>query len=99
MTRVPEGDEEAALRRRLREVEAEHADLLGKTMGGSSIGNPDLVGHGKDLEREADDLRIRLGEEPRFPQRGTRRSAVTGWLMFVGAIIVIVGGVALLTPR
>lgn len=47
MTRVPEGDEEAALRRRLREVEAEHADLLGKTMGEAPSGIPISLVTGK----------------------------------------------------
>lgn len=99
MTPAPEGGDDSELRRRLREVEAEHADLLDKTMGGISIGNPDLVGHGKDLEREADDLRMRLGETPRFPPQPSRRSQVIGWLALVGAVIAIVAGVAFLGPR
>lgn len=93
-----ENGESAELRRRLREVEAEHVDLLANTMGLSSIGNPDLVARGKELEREADDLRMRLGEPPRNPPSQSPRSAAFGWIALSGAVVAIVT-VVLLLPR
>ncbi|PCE16143.1 hypothetical protein AUC47_09330 [Microbacterium sp. SZ1] len=93
------GSDENALRRRLQEVEAEHAELLRNSMGAATIGNPELIGRSKELEREADELRARLGEESRSPAAALMRSQVTGWLALVGAVIAIIAGVALLTPR
>jgi hypothetical protein len=93
--RDPDEDE---LRRRLRAIEAEHTDLLANTMGLSTIGNPDLIGKSRELERDADELRVRLGEPPRNPPEPTRRTSIFGWLALAGAIVAILA-VVLLLPR
>lgn len=87
---------EGELRTRLRAVEAEYAELLAQTMGRSTVGNPELVGRSKELEREADDLRVRLGESPLNPPAPSRRSAISGWLILFGSIVAILALVLLL---
>ncbi|MGJ0387830.1 hypothetical protein [Microbacterium sp. CGR1] len=89
-------EEDAELRQRLRAIEVEHADLLANTMGLSSIGNPDLVGRAKELEQEADKLRVRLGEPAQNSPALSRFNAIIGWLMLGGAVAGIIALVILL---
>ncbi|WP_144876920.1 hypothetical protein [Microbacterium sp. 1.5R] len=96
-----ENDEElteAARRDRLRAIEAEHKGLLEGTLGRATVFNAELIGRQRDLEEEADEIRAQLGEPP----QGSGRSGggtLFGWVALVGAVVAILAGSLLLTPR
>lgn len=100
MAKRNEGEDptEAELRERLRAIEAEHADLLTGTMGLIGIGNAELWEKIKERGREADELRVRLGEPPRNPPETSRRLSAVGWSILLAVIAGLAGLALLLRP-
>lgn len=101
MKQNDESDEEFTekeRRDRLRAIEVEHKVLLEDTMGRATVFNAELIGRQRDLETEADEIRSQLGEPPRS-SRQSRGGALFGWIALIGAVLAIIAGSLLLTPR
>jgi CHASE3 domain sensor protein len=82
-------ESEEALRQRLAQVEAEKAQAFDGRKGFLGIGDPEYVGRLHELEREADELRVRLGMPRVGPPPQTGKAALRGWLLLAGCIAAI----------
>ena len=89
---------ETELRARLRSIEDEHTALLSTTIGAVSLGNAELAERANELEREADLVRVRLGEPTRHPPAPPRRRAIFGWVTLCAAVVGILA-LTLLLPH